>query len=110
MTKRKPAGLDFGAFKDINTKPPENKIPKDEVSIMAEKEGFTSRQRVAKKIDGRKLRNSPRKTQLNMNVQESTKNRFWLLAKNTGLVRGDDLLIALMDNFEHDRPDIDNVC
>ena len=100
MPTRKPAGLDFGAFADIKTPKVEKEIPKKKIIQAAKKEGFTSRQQGEKKIDGRTLRNSPRKTQLNMNVQESTKNRFWTLAKKTDLVRGDDLLIELMNFYE----------
>ena len=78
---RKPAGLDFGNLDDFapsgKSLSGDKEIDKAKkiASGVAVKEGFTSRQ-VVSKIDGRTLRKTDKKSQLNIAVRSDTKDRF----------------------------------
>jgi len=103
---RKPAGLNLGDLDDFapmkkNTskgKADINDAKKIATSVAA-KEGFTSRQLKAK-IDGRTLRKTDKKSQLNIAVKSTTKDRFWLTAKKLGFTGGEEFLSHLLDNLE----------
>ena len=99
---RKPSGLDLGNF----GKPAERvqksrkSVPANEIKAVAQEiahqEGFTTRQPV-KKIDGRTLRRTNRKAQLNMAVNVTTKDRFWSKAHERDFKVGEDFLNHLLD-------------
>ena len=100
---RKPAGLDFGNLDDFapKEKPPKrDKVEIDNAKKIASgaavQEGFTSRQ-VIEKIDGRTLRKTDKKSQLNIAVKSETKDRFWIEAQRLGFTGGEEFLSHLLD-------------
>ena len=62
------------------------------IAKVAQSEGFTSRQTERVKIDGRSLRRTSRKYQLNISVTAETRDRFWQLASSLGYSSGGELL------------------
>lgn len=93
---RRRASIDLGEFSDFQ--PAAGSQPAQDLSrAVAEEEGFTSRQTTKKpKIDGRSLRATGRKEQLNIAVKPDTKSDFWSLAQEAGFTRGEEFLLAMM--------------
>ncbi|TRD15464.1 stability/partitioning determinant [Palleronia caenipelagi] len=100
---RERAGLNLGNLDDFKPQKPKP-IEKQPAEQVAREEGFTSRQPKAfpeAKIDGRSLRATGRKAQLNMAVKPATKDRFWSMAQAHGFTAGEEFLLAMMEAFEH---------
>lgn len=102
---RKPAGLDLGNLDDfapkkkaIATDGSDITNAKKIASSVAVQEGFTSRH-VKEKVDGRTLRKTDKKSQLNIAVKSVTKDRFWSTAKDMGFTGGEEFLIHLLDHL-----------
>lgn len=98
---RNRATLDFSDFE--NDKSVEKPKALQKVSKkVAEESGFTSRQisKVEPKIDGRTLRATGRKEQLNIAVKPETKQEFWKVAQRAGFTRGEEFLLAMMEKWE----------
>ena len=103
-TPRPRASLDFSDFGNAET-PSKPKaglgVERKIAQKVAETEGFTSRQSTHKpKIDGRSLRATGRKDQLNIAVRSQTKEAFWFAAQSAGFTRGEEFLLALMEKWE----------
>lgn len=105
---RKPAGLDFGDMEDFAPKGKVSRVPNAEKDVakkiakeIAVKEGFTSRQ-VPEKVDGRTLRKTEKKAQLNIAVKPKTKDRFWAEAQSLGFAGGEEFLCHLLDSLGAD--------
>jgi len=78
---------------------------KAELDTLAEKSGFTARQRPVSdapppKIDGRTLRSKGRTKPFNIAVKPETHVRFWTMKAELGFAAGEDLLVHLMDQAE----------
>ena len=112
MSNRPKAGLDIDQPNNLGEFQPRDKnenSANNSVTSVAKKKklaqeigkqtGFTSRITNGDKIDGRSLRATGRNTQLNMAVNDATKNKFWLLAKKSGYKAGAEFLDALMDHW-----------
>jgi hypothetical protein len=104
---RKPAGLNLGDLDDFAPKQKNASKGKGDIddakkiaTSVAVKEGFTSRQSKAK-VDGRTLRKTDKKSQLNIAVKVTTKDRFWLTAKKLGFTGGEEFLSHLLDNLDN---------
>ena len=98
---RSRATLDFSDF--ANDRPAEKPKPPKKVSKkVAEEAGFTSRQssKAEPKVDGRTLRATGRKEQLNIAVKPETKQEFWKVAQRAGFTRGEEFLLAMMEKWE----------
>jgi hypothetical protein len=104
---RERAPLTFGEFA-----PKPKKIESNNVEIakeIAKKAGFTSRHSSdestkatdSNRIDGRSLRATGRKEQLNLSVTLEFKNRFWKMAQAENITVGEELITMLMDYYEH---------
>lgn len=100
-TSRPRATLDFTDFGNTKPKPKPKSDPvvKHEIAVAA---GFTSRQNTTPKpkIDGRSLRATGRKEQLNIAVKPETKDEFWQAAQAAGFTRGEEFLLAMMEQWK----------
>lgn len=106
---RERAGLSFGNFepKPKKTKPEEIQVATE----IAKEAGFTSRHAEVKeppapepkKIDGRSLRATGRKQQLNLGVTPEFKERFWQMAAKEKIIVGEELITMLMDFYEKNK-------
>ena len=101
---RKRATLDLGEFGDFAPKP-KSKTKQPVETVAAEAEGFTSRQaaKPKPKIDGRSLRATGRKEQLNIAVKPETKTEFWEKAQAAGFRSGEEFLLAMLDIWKRDQ-------
>ncbi len=92
------SSTDFTEFKPRSQPPQSSPEP---AGHTAQETGFTTRHAPppSTKIDGRSLRTTKRKSQLNIAVAEETKERFWTLAQAAGVQTGEEFLIRLMDGF-----------
>ena len=101
---RKRASLDFGEFGDFAPAPKPTEPHRVEATA-AEAEGFTSRQtqKPKPKVDGRSLRATGRKEQLNIAVKPETKSSFWEAAKAAGFTNGEEFLLAMMQAWDDDQ-------
>ncbi len=89
---------DYTDFKPRSQPPQSSTEP---AGRTAQETGFTTRHAPSPsaRVDGRSLRATKRKSQLNIAVAEETKEQFWTLAQAAGMQTGEDFLIRLMDGF-----------
>lgn len=82
-------------FKPQNTKPD---LSQEDIKHVAKASGFTAREAapVHVAVDGRSLRRTNRKAQLNISVSPATKSAFWTFAKEHGYQIGEEALLALL--------------
>lgn len=73
-------------------------LSSEDAKQVAKLAGFTSRETVsqAPAIDGRSLRRTNRKAQLNISVSPETKAAFWNYVKENGYDIGEEALLALL--------------
>lgn len=83
------------SFQPRNPKPA---LPYEDAKHIAKLAGFTSRDTASPipPIDGRSLRRTNRKAQLNISVSPETKAAFWSFAQEHGYDVGEEALLALL--------------
>jgi hypothetical protein len=101
---------------DVTGFKPRAKVPESdqaEIKEVAERAGFTARHSAqpatppkapasVAPFDARSLRRSNRTAKLNIATSEDTRRRFWELAQRMGISAGEDVLISMMDAYEHE--------
>ena len=98
MTRKK---LNFEIDEIVETKDiTSNQNRRAEIAKVAQSEGFTSRQTKSVKIDGRSMRRTARKHQLNISVTAETRDKFWELASSLGYSSGGELLDFLINSSD----------
>lgn len=82
-------------FQPRSTKPA---LPLEDAKHIAKLAGFTPRETTSPvpPIDGRSLRRTDRKAQLNISVSAETKTAFWNYAKEHGYQIGEEALLDLL--------------
>lgn len=104
MTERKRVSA-FDMPTIIEKKPADNKT-KEAIEQLADQSGYTVRHGKAEAKTHRKprrrLAQAPRTqtVQLNISVEETTRERFWDLAEKANVTNGEGFLIALIDAYE----------
>ena len=106
MSERKRASaFDMPAIAD---KKPDDPKTKAAIEQLADDSGYTVRHakeaasKTHRKPRRRRLAQAPRAqtVQLNIAVEEETRDRFWDLAEGAQVTNGEGFLIALMDAYE----------
>lgn len=79
------------------------------VARVAEDAGFRTRHAATKTavdgdapapFDARSLRRSRRTAQLNIALEQDTRERFWMLAQDMGVTSGEEALVQLIEAYE----------
>lgn len=83
------------SFQPRNPRPA---LPSEDAKHIAKLAGFTPREAASQDtvIDGRSLRRTNRKAQLNISVSPETKAAFWNFAQEHGYDIGEEALLALL--------------